>query len=298
MSLEEELTQLNIAIGEAEKRRDDAALKCILANDLIFRRASGVVVDKATYLEELLKPENTYSYLCSEIVDIKLSELQNIAIVTLHVYAKGKRGKNLFEGVYRNIRFFQKGEQGWQCHAWFNEPLEYSPMEEERKRREYGSSLLPVLPSNAQIPENKEILLSLYGEICNNFRMLTDVRFKLLGLVPTVSVAVLISLLSQKPDEKLSSLSQIGISIFGLLITFGIAIYEQRNSELYKDLVLRGNQIEKELGIDTGQFRGRIKPSNAWIDHKCSINIIYGTATVGWLFAMVSAICKSLGLTP
>ena len=144
MSLEQELTQLNIAIGEAEKQRDDAALKRILADDLIFRRASGIVVDKSTYLEELLKPENTYNYICSEVIDVKLSKSQTVAIVALHVRAKGKRGENLFEGVYRNIRIFQKGEQGWQCHMWFNEPLKalsikdaYTLYEEGKKRR-YG----------------------------------------------------------------------------------------------------------------------------------------------------------------
>jgi len=121
---EPKLTQLNVAIGEAEKQRDKDTLDQILVNDLIFRRVSGVVVDKATYLEELLKPENTYNYLCSEVVDVNLSKSQNAAIVTLHVCAKGKRGENPFEGVFRNIRFFKKGEQGWQCHAWFNEPLE------------------------------------------------------------------------------------------------------------------------------------------------------------------------------
>jgi len=115
---------MNIAIGEAEKQRDEATLKCILANDLIFRRASGVVVDQATYLEELLKPENTYNYLCSEVVDVKLSKSQTAAIVTLHVRAKGKRGENPFEGVFRNIRFFRKEGQDWKCHVWFNEPLE------------------------------------------------------------------------------------------------------------------------------------------------------------------------------
>ncbi len=144
MSPEPKLTQLNVAIGEAEKQRDKDTLDQILANDLIFRRVSGVVVDKATYLEELLKPENTYNHLCSEVVDVNLSKSQNAAIFTLHVCAKGKRGENPFEGVFRNIRFFKKGEQDWQCHMWFNEPLEslsindaYTLYEEGKKRR-YG----------------------------------------------------------------------------------------------------------------------------------------------------------------
>lgn len=291
MSLEEELTQLNIDIGEAEKVRHRDMLDRILANDLIFRRASGIVIDKATYLEELLKPENTYDYLCSEVIEIKLNKSQNVAIVTLHVRAKGQRGNNSFEGIYRNIRYFRKKGKDWQCYKWLNKTLE------ARENREYDSSPLPVLGGNVETADRTQILLSLYGEVCNNFRMLTDVRFKLLGLVPTVSVAVLISLLSQKPDEGLSPSSQIFISGFGLLITIGIGIYDQRNTKLYIDLIRRGHRIEEELGIDTGQFRGRLD-SHFLINHKIAILIIYLTAVGGWLSVLVLAIYESLGLVP
>jgi ketosteroid isomerase-like protein len=142
MSLQQELTKLNIDIGEAEKQRDKDTLNRILANDVIFRRASGVVVDKATYLKDLQNSENTYNYLCSEVIEVKLSESQDTAIVTLHVRAKGKRGGNPFEGVYRNIRAFRKEGQDWKCYAWFNEPLEplskndaYTLYESGKKRR-------------------------------------------------------------------------------------------------------------------------------------------------------------------
>lgn len=159
----------------------------------------------------------------------------------------------------------------------------------ERNRREYETSLLPAMSSTAREPEHKEILLSLYGEICNSWRMLTDVRFKLLGLVPTVSAAVLISLLSRnKPDEGLSPLSRIAISVFGLLITVGIWMYDQRNTKLYIDLVRRGHRIEEELGIDTGQFRGRISPTPDWVNHRNATSIIYTVAVGGWLFVLAA----------
>ncbi len=158
----------------------------------------------------------------------------------------------------------------------------------ERNRREYEASLLPAMSSTAREPEHKEILLSLYGEICNSWRMLTDVRFKLLGLVPTVSAAVLISLLSRsKPDEGLSPSSRMAISIFGLLITVGIWMYDQRNTKLYIDLVHRGHRIEEELGIDTGQFRGRISPAPDWINHRNATNLIYAVAMLGWVFVPI-----------
>jgi Putative peptidoglycan binding domain len=162
----------------------------------------------------------------------------------------------------------------------------------------YTPSGLPVLTGTVDDTKRTQILLALYGEVCNDFRMLTDVRFKLLGLVPTISIAVLISLLSQKPDEKLSPCSQMGISIFGLLITIGIAIYNKRNTELYKDLVLKGLRIEEELGIDTVQFRGRIKPVSSWVNHDISMKIIYHTAIVGWIIVMMAAIHRYIAVLP
>jgi Domain of unknown function (DUF4440) len=115
--VENELIELNIRIGEAEKKPDEAFLKRILADDLIFRRASGKVVNKKEYLEDLLNPDNTYEYLISE--DVKPTVYEGLAVVSLRVRTKGKRGITNFEGTYRNIRLFLKNKE-WQCVMWFN----------------------------------------------------------------------------------------------------------------------------------------------------------------------------------
>lgn len=93
MSPEQKLTLLNIDIGKAEQQRNKDTLDRILANDLIFRRASGAVVDRDTYLEDLQNSENTYIDLCSEVADIKLSKFQNATVLSLCVHTKGKQGK-------------------------------------------------------------------------------------------------------------------------------------------------------------------------------------------------------------
>jgi hypothetical protein len=170
------------------------------------------------------------------------------------------------------------------------EQLERDRQEEakDRARRHYPASKLPVFKDGAQTPPRQEVLLALYGEICNSWRMLTDVRFKLLGFVPTISVAVLITLLSREEATKgLSPIARAGIIIFGLLITIALYVYEQRNSQLYDDLISRGRRIEEELGVDTGQFRGRRQPPNFLIKHDVAISLIYGTVTAGWLFALL-----------
>src|SRR5262249_50782126 len=46
--------------------------------------------------------------------------------------------------------------------------------------------------------ERKDVLLAVYSEVCSGWRALTDVRFKLLGLLPAVSVLVLVALFTRK----------------------------------------------------------------------------------------------------
>jgi len=50
---------------------------------------------------------------------------------------------------------------------------------------------------------------------------------------------------------------------------------------LWYDLFGCDRQIEEELGIDTGQFRGGLKPSMWLIQHDVATNLIYGTALAG-----------------
>ncbi|MDZ7362297.1 MAG: hypothetical protein ONB46_16490 [candidate division KSB1 bacterium] len=161
-----------------------------------------------------------------------------------------------------------------------------------RDNRHYQSSPLPTLLDELRAQSQQdaqEILKMLYGEVCSSWRELMDTRFKLLGFVPSVSLAILIGLLSKdNPAAALSTIAKTVIALFGLLVTFALFVYERRNSQLYDDLISRGRKIEEELGVDTGQFRGRLKPSNKLIKHDVAINLIYGTALAGWIFAFLA----------
>lgn len=163
---------------------------------------------------------------------------------------------------------------------------------EPRDNRHYKSSPLPTLSEELKSDsqsDTQRILIMLYGEVCSSWRGLLDVRFKLLGLVPAISVVAFIGLFSSGGSgTQASSIARTAIALFGLLITLGLFVYELRNSQLYDDLISRGRKIEEELGIDTGQFRGRRTPTHALIKHDIAINLIYGTVLVGWLFTFVA----------
>jgi hypothetical protein len=56
---EQAVAEIAIEMGEAELRRDEATLRSILDQDLRFRRANGLIVDKDEFLKDLRDPRNT-----------------------------------------------------------------------------------------------------------------------------------------------------------------------------------------------------------------------------------------------
>jgi hypothetical protein len=115
------LVDLNVRIAEAEKGRDAAFLRTVLSDSLRFRRANGTIVERPTFLDDLLNPTNTFERL--DIEDVEVSIFEGVAIVTLIVRAKGTREGKPFEGVFRNLRTFLKEPDqrpSWKLHFWYN----------------------------------------------------------------------------------------------------------------------------------------------------------------------------------
>ena len=131
--------------------------------------------------------------------------------------------------------------------------------------------------------QRQEILALLYGEVCSSWRELVSVRFKLLALVPTVSVFALVALLTRgQPPTAVT----VGICCFGSVVTAALLLYDQRNSQLHDELISRGRRIESELGVVTGLFLGR---PGSWgiVKHDIALLIIYTTSLAAWLSALV-----------
>ena len=141
-----------------------------------------------------------------------------------------------------------------------------------------------VLDGERDGAPREEVLLKLYGEVCGSWRALVDVRFKLLGLVPAVSVAVLAALLLRRPADGPDPVAGLIIALFGLMVTGAITVYDQRNSQLHDELISRARRIEHELGIAVGQFLGRPKPWR-FVNHGVALAAIYGAAATAWTAA-------------
>src|SRR5215204_821582 len=99
-------------------------------------------------------------------------------------------------------------------------------------------------------PEKNDIIRFDYEQSLQTYRMLADIRFKLLALVPLISGAA-IAFLTTDPVHASSQLVLAG-GVFGLLITLGITIYDQRNTQIMNVSKRRARELEKRLPLPLG----------------------------------------------
>ena len=136
----------------------------------------------------------------------------------------------------------------------------------------------------------REALLKEYGEVCNNFRLLTDIRFKLLAFLPIAAAAAT----ALKGDD--GGGGHFALSLFGLVATIGLITYNARNNQLYNELVGRAAAIERSLGLPDGAFANRPHPwltirllRGRWkVDHGTGIGTIYAASIALWLFGALA----------
>jgi hypothetical protein len=136
----------------------------------------------------------------------------------------------------------------------------------------------------------RDALLAEYVEVSSNFRMLTDIRFKLLAFLP-VAAGVAAGLVARGNATALTLV----FSLFGLVVTIGLVTYNERNDQLYDTLVARAAAIERSLGIPDGTFANRPR---AWlelargrwkVDHRTGVSTIYKASIALWLFGALRA---------
>jgi hypothetical protein len=169
-----------------------------------------------------------------------------------------------------------------------------------------------------------------YEQINQNIRLLADVRFKLLALVPALGGAgalILSNIGLQAGTAGTAAADSFGaaavaatpaltpvlmivllVSVFGFLATLGIALYDQRNSELYNALIHRARHLERDFNVPStpggikklaagGQFRERPAASRSLLakaKHDVALSLIYGPLLGVWCFPIVYAAARLL----
>ena len=161
-------------------------------------------------------------------------------------------------------------------------------------KRHYKSTNLKTRESDTK---NSDFILKLYSEVNSNYRHLADIRFKLLALVPAVSVIVWATLIEKISSSNIiENILGIFISILAIRIIWGIKIYDKRNDELYDNLISRGRKIEEELELSNGIFLGRVKSTKIdtlfkyfrnRINHSTGTRLIYSSVEIGWISVLM-----------
>lgn len=121
-----------------------------------------------------------------------------------------------------------------------------------------------------------------YDQTTDLIRTLTDVRFKLLAFVPTITGAA-VALVGRGH----SAAELLSVGSLGLVATSGIVIYELRNTQLHDYAVGRAKELEQRLGI--GLYRE--EPSGeltvfgvVTAAHDRGLALVYSVAIAGWSY--------------
>ena len=93
----------------------------LLDEDLRFRRAGGTVVTRDRFLHDLARPDHRRTRI-EPVEGPGIQVLGDRALVQVVLAVEGRDGDEPVDGVYRNIRVFERDGGGpWALTVWFNE---------------------------------------------------------------------------------------------------------------------------------------------------------------------------------
>ena len=133
-------------------------------------------------------------------------------------------------------------------------------------------------------------------------RGLTDVRFKLVAFVPTISGAAIAVLGHGRSTSEL-----LAVGLLGLVATVGIVIFDLRNTQLLDYAVLRAQRLEERLGLASIFEPGR--PGGLFIErpgrdlrffglaavgHDRGLALVYSAAIGGWCYVVAWGALRAL----
>jgi glyoxylase I family protein len=111
------IQEIALDMGRAEREADVASLDRYLHDDLIFRRAGGSIVDKATFLAGVVPVEQ----LDSDILDDTDSQAESSGSFAVTLLVR------TIDGTFRNVRVFVRdldADGRWRCKFWINTKLD------------------------------------------------------------------------------------------------------------------------------------------------------------------------------
>lgn len=127
-----------------------------------------------------------------------------------------------------------------------------------------------------------------YTETCASIRATDEISFKLMGLVPFVSGATLLTFFVKEPISADKTGLVTGLALFAALITLGLFRWELRNIQTCSWLKRRAETLEEELVMKSGAPEQPKPPSK--IGKTEAEKWIYSFTILAWL-SMPSLVC-------
>jgi uncharacterized membrane protein len=155
---------------------------------------------------------------------------------------------------------------------------------------------------NQQANEQNDYTRLAYEQTLQTYRMLADIRFKLLAFIPVVSGIAITFLTSDPETIRNNPPMPLVIGLLGFFVTLGIAFYDQRNSRLHDATISYARRLE-EVSLPPSYGKGHItemrRPGRqrlfgiVEIWHDRALALIYGSVLGAWLFPVSYAISKN-----
>lgn len=138
--------------------------------------------------------------------------------------------------------------------------------------------------------ESKTNLTTLYTQLCDSYHKVDDFRAKLLGFLPLASGVAILGLLDLDDKGQISE-HLVEIGLFGMLITFGLLLYELKGIQKCTGFIYYGQIMEEELlgappSKFTGQFMGLNRPERGryFATEPVASAVVYATVLAAWTY--------------
>lgn len=104
------------------------------------------------------------------------------------------------------------------------------------------------------MPDTSLSVDRVYAEICSNIRSTDDISFKLMGSVPLLSGATLLTLFFKEPIPLAKGRLVVALSLFAAMITLGLLRWELRNIQRCTWLLKRAEALESAVPALVGKL--------------------------------------------
>jgi hypothetical protein len=177
---------------------------------------------------------------------------------------------------------------GWRR---FNDLLDrFAIVKQVREPQEETIGPIEVAMSQQANEQNDNNHLD-YEQTLATYRMLADIRFKLLAFIPVVSGIAIVLLTRDLKTVQESPQVALVLGLLGFFVTLGIAFYDQRNSRLHDATVGYARDLEHGRGhINRMRHTPRLKFFGiVEIWHDRALALIYGSVLGAWLVPVAYA---------